>query len=100
MRLACVPLPAPGGPSNTTGPMFCEVSIRTDFSTLPASRRTRPAPYPPADRAVPATSNFSLCPTAAAADTAAAWGKSVVMAHDELRFNLRHRIHRHTDNDQ
>src|SRR5580692_12422915 len=99
MRLACVPLPAPGGPSNTTGPMFCEVSIELTLvrSLLPGALGQLHN-HPPTGRY--GNLNLSLCPTAAAANSSAAWSKSVVVAHDELCFNLRHRIHRYTDHDQ
>src|ERR1051325_11760620 len=39
-------------------------------------------------------------PSTAAADTSTARSKSVVMAHDQLRFDLLYRVHRHTDDDQ
>src|SRR5580693_2863307 len=99
MRLACVPLPAPGGPSNTTGPMFCEVSIELTLtrSLLPGALGQLHN-HPPTGRY--GNLKPSLGPTAAATNASAAWSKSVVVAHDELCFNLRHRIHRHADHDQ
>src|SRR5208283_2975544 len=42
MRLACVPFPAPGGPSNTTGPTSREVSCAIELAK--ASRTVFPGP--------------------------------------------------------
>jgi hypothetical protein len=56
MRLACVPLPAPGGPSNTTGPTSREVSCAIELAK--ASRTKFPVSLPQGfpDAATPAKS--------------------------------------------
>src|ERR1700741_4405998 len=97
MRLACVPLPAPGGPRRMTGSMVrtfasaIELATSADFC-LPkrpppgclrqlqrGTRRELPAPAP---------------------DPSATGSKPIVMAHNELRFNLRNGIHGYAHYDE
>src|ERR1700722_9597198 len=68
--LACVPLPAPGGP----------IKIRARPNRRPL------APWP-------------LCSAISAAPQLALLHKALVIAHHELRFDLLHGVHGHTDND-
>src|SRR6516162_1160746 len=68
---AWVPLPAPGGP------------IITRFSAMRWSRPCR-----------------IRAPSAATAADARLLHEPVVVPHDELRFHLLHRVHRHADDDQ
>src|SRR5580704_15224655 len=70
IRLAWVPFPAPGGPKKISA------SFAVTFS---------------GDR-------FTLL--AATATHSALAHETVVIPHDQLRFELLHRIHRHTDHDQ
>jgi hypothetical protein len=42
MRLACVPLPAPGGPSRTTGPTSREVSCVISWPKPPEQSSAQP----------------------------------------------------------
>src|ERR1700753_2404060 len=94
IRLDWVPLPAPGGPSNTTGPNSCEVSCPIGLAK--ASR-----PQPPRRSRNPAElQQPQSLPSSAAADTSTARRKPVVMPHDQLRFNLLHSIHCHAHDDQ
>src|SRR5579863_4290970 len=97
IRLACVPLPAPGGPSNTIGPIICEASIKLVSIGSPIPVR-RPDPF--SALPTPRQPQNSLCPRPAATNSSAARGESVVVSHDQLRFYLRHRIHRHTHYNQ
>src|ERR1022692_990171 len=104
MRLACVPLPAPGGPSRTTGPTSREVSCAISWPKPPESSVQQP--HKPGRRCLQRlaaagrgvasyVSTTSLRPIAAAANASAARREAIVMAHDELRLDLRHRIHGH-----
>src|SRR5262249_20675852 len=69
-RFACVPFPAPGGPS------------RTRFMTPPAERALRGRPEPTAD------------------PRAARPGEALVVAADEVPFDLLHGVQRHAHDDQ
>src|ERR1700758_3598700 len=90
MRLACVPFPAPGGPSSTTGPTSREVSCTIGLTKASrAQSPRRPAEVQPPN-----------LPSASAANASAARRKSVIVAHDQLRLNLLDRIHRHAHDDQ
>src|SRR5579862_590419 len=82
MILACVPLPAPGGPSRMMGPISRSESIECPTTTGALSQMSQ------------------LRPGAAAANTATAGRKSFVVTHHQLRFDLRHGIHRNTHHDQ
>src|ERR1700728_2725163 len=99
MRLACVPFPAPGGPSSTTGPTAREVSCAIGLAkaSRPQSprrpRNTTEVQQPP--QPIPA-----FLPDPAAAHTPTTRREPIVVAHDHPRFDLRNRIHRHTDDDQ
>src|SRR5579862_5416208 len=79
--------------------MFCEVSIELTLlrSLLPGSRGQHHN-HPPTGRY--GNLNSRLCPTAAAPNASAARGESVVVAHDQLRFNLSHGIHSDANHDQ
>src|SRR5579864_8079787 len=70
--LACVPLPAPGGPKKITA---------------------RPSPFA-ASRASTGASGISPAPQLSFLDEA------LVIAHDQLRFDLLNGIHGHADHDQ
>src|SRR5260221_14516435 len=99
MRLDWVPLPAPGGPSSTTGPTLREVSCAIGLAK--ASRPQTPRrPSTTAEVQQPPYNKIRLLPRTAAADAAAAWREAIVMAHDQLRLDLRDRIHGHTDDNQ
>src|SRR6202035_4484084 len=109
MRLAWVPLPAPGGPSRTTGPTSREVSCaielakasRTVFSNPTNSERRCLQRLAAAGRDMASlVSTPTLRPVAAAANASAARREPIVMAHDQLRLDLRHRIHGHAHHDQ
>src|SRR5437660_8388693 len=107
MRLACVPFPAPGGPSSTTGPTSREVSCAIGLDKAPrdhSPRRPAEVQQPQFEETLLATSlpayRRRQLPGAAAAYASAARRKSVIMAHDQLRLNLLDRIHRHAYHDQ
>src|SRR5579863_9289103 len=70
MRPACVPLPAPGGPSNMT------------------ARPNPPEPPAPPRSAVPAATQLPLL------------YKALIVAHHELGLDLLDCIHRYSDHDQ
>src|SRR5271167_229557 len=104
MRLACVPFPAPGGPSSTTGPTSREVSCAIGLAQAsraqsPRRPRTTAEVQQPPQNLCHAFTNRSL-PGAAAANASAARRKSVVVAHDQLRLNLRDCVHRHAYDNQ
>src|SRR5271154_1436097 len=107
MRLDCVPFPAPGGPRRITGPIFRAVSLTVcsaDSLTIELASFTRISRR---GHTVPLRAyriyKYQLLlelPRSASADSAALRRKSIVVPHDQLRFDLRDRIHRHADHDQ
>src|ERR1700676_1877346 len=111
MRLACVPLPAPGGPSNTTGPTSREVSCAIELAKASRTVFSNPTNFVETLHATscrPQRRRSKLCPlhasqlrpVAPSANTAAARRETIVVAHNQLRFNLRNRIHGHAHHDQ
>src|ERR1035438_369355 len=101
MRLACVPFPAPGGPSSTTGPTSREVSCAIDLAK--ASRPQSPR-LPGRGAATPPTIH-KICdtpqlPGTTAANASATRRKPVVVTHDQLRLDLRDCVHGHTNHNQ
>src|SRR5580693_10289448 len=126
MRLACVPFPAPGGPSNTTGPTSREVSCAIGLAKASRSQSPRhrgrgeakvqqspqehsvetlhatslPAALAPHARRSKLRLYGHTLPGAAAANAPAARRKSVIVAHDQLRLDLLDGVHGHADHDQ
>src|SRR4051812_839622 len=99
MHLDWVPLPAPGGPSSTTGPTLREVSCAIGLAK--ASRPETPRrPSTTAEVQQPLPQKKRVLPRTPAADAPAARREAIVVAHDQLRLDLRDRIHGHADNDQ
>src|ERR1700722_11177558 len=99
MRLACVPFPAPGGPSSTTGPTSREVSCAIGLSKAPRPQSPphrhgcRGAATPHYQRRQRPTSPLlTPLPSTAAANASAARRESVIVAHDQLRLDLLDRI--------
>src|SRR5215469_12896261 len=100
IRLACVPFPAPGGPSSTTGPTAHEVFCAIGWPKPPDLN------LPDRRRGPPRCSNpFSLENTAPSspapsADSTTPRSKTIVVAHDQLRLDLRYGVHGHAHHDQ
>src|SRR6185437_10745585 len=82
MRLAWVPLPAPGTPSSTIGGSDLP-GAGADWGVISKARRIQLCPVRPAPE-----------------DAGRARGEALVMAHDQLRLDLLHRVHGHPDHDQ
>src|ERR1700722_1844076 len=111
MRLDCVPFPAPGGPRRITGPIFRAVSLTgcsADSLTIELDSLTRISRR---GHTVPLRANQIYkyrelletpleSPRPASANPAALRRKSIVVPHDQLRFDLGDRIHRHADHDE
>src|ERR1700683_749458 len=108
MRLAWVPLPAPGGPSSTTGPTSREVSCAIGLAKTSRSQSPRlhgrgaAQVQQPHKWKIPPTATWHPIPLpgAATANASAARRKSVIVAHDQLRLDLLDRVHGHAHYDQ
>src|SRR5882672_350062 len=85
MRLAWVPLPAPGGPSNTTGPTSREVSCAIKLAKSPEQGSATP---------------HKLRPVSTTPNASAARREAIIVAHDQLRLDLCYRIHGHAHHNQ
>src|ERR1700739_4730474 len=81
---AWVPLPLPGAPKRRTGP----------------GRKERSAGAVAVDSDMGFVFNVSCLPTSSPANAAALGREAVIVAHNELRFNLLHRVHGDADHDQ
>src|SRR5580658_11026093 len=102
IRLDCVPFPAPGGPRRITGPIFLfrAALLAVDMA---GSLAIEMAPF----TRISCRGNTALLracnaqsPRAAAAQAAALRRESIIVPHDQLRLDLRDRVHRDSDYDQ
>src|SRR5579884_1232915 len=114
MILACVPLPAPGAPSMMMGPTwhgFCcglrEGAACPSAGIMQATPQFRASRFEFRERTIQTrgsklkTRNWRLAsPRAPAAYAPAARGEAFVVAHDQLRLNLLHRVHGDADHNQ
>src|SRR5271156_2928853 len=82
--LAWVPLPTPGAPKRRTGP----------------GRKCLSAGAVSGSDAVLVVNGLTFLPALAATDAATLGSEAVVVAHDELRFDLLDRVHGYADDDE
>src|SRR6201999_904198 len=108
---ACVPLPTPGAPSRRTGPGRKLLALARGFDIVKDSRKLEnqtPESFTKFTATVKTharasdvgTDEYVELPAAAAANMSRLRRKAVIVTHDELRFHLLHRIHRHANDDQ
>src|SRR5271163_3290558 len=83
--LACVPLPTPGAPKRRTGPGRKSFSAGAVVEVVIT---------------VLVVKGLISLPALAATDAAALGSEAVVVAHDELRFDLLDGVHGDADDDQ
>ena len=83
-ELAWVPLPTPGAPKRRTGPGRKLLSAGAAVGSV----------------IVLAVNGLTSLPALAATDAATLGSEAVVVAHDELRFDLLGRVHGDTDDDE
>src|ERR1700730_17937362 len=82
------------------GPMFRKSCSAIELAPTRSCSKIPAKTNPSASSNTALASPVLISPGAAAANPSALRGKSVVMTHDQLRFNLVHRVHCHPHHNQ